>query len=152
MIFQAWLEERHPEVRLTTMQREWIAIKERGEEALWSGGRATGKTFVFKLWKEFMERTPRVYNKRDPNVPADAVYVGRPTKWGNPYSHQPGTMAIHKVDTREEAIESYRRWMNRANQFTLRIAAVQELKGKNLVCWCAPLPCHADVLLEIANG
>jgi len=32
------------------------------------------------------------------------------------------------------------------------LAALPELRGKDLVCWCSPLPCHADVLLELANA
>lgn len=94
---------------------------------------------------------PKVWNKRDPNVPADAVYVGRPTKWGNPFSHQSGTLAMYKTDTRQESIDAYRAWMDRANQHQLRIAAIQELRGKDLVCWCAPRACHADILMELAN-
>lgn len=90
----------------------------------------------------------RVYNKRDKNVPSDAVYVGRPSKWGNPFSHQANTLAKFKVATRDEAISKYREWI--VNQPEL-MAALPELKGKDLVCWCAPLTCHADVLLELAN-
>ena len=93
---------------------------------------------------------PKVWNKRDKNVPKDAVYVGRPTKWGNPFSHQNGTLARFKVDTREEAIEKFRNmvWEDDALQNEI----IMELRGKDLVCWCVPKPCHADVLLEIANA
>lgn len=88
-----------------------------------------------------MLSNPKVWNKRDPNVPKDAVYVGRPTKWGNPF-------VIGRDGTREETIQKYR------GTITLIVerAAKLELKGKHLVCWCAPKPCHADVLLEIANA
>lgn len=92
---------------------------------------------------------PRVWNKRDPNVPRDAVYVGRPTKWGNPYSYLSGMRAV-KVATRAEAIELYRQRI--VYDPDLLAEAKRELRGKHLVCWCAPLPCHADVLLEIANA
>jgi hypothetical protein len=47
-----------------------------------------------------------------------------------------------------EAAAMYRRWL--CNQPDL-LGALPELRGRNLVCWCAPLPCHADVLLELAN-
>ena len=87
--------------------------------------------------------TPRVWNKRDPNVPAGAVYVGRPTKWGNPFK-------IDAEHPREQVIAQYRDWLG-YNALALQLAAKRELRGKDLVCWCAPLPCHADVLLEIAN-
>lgn len=50
--------------------------------------------------------------------------------------------------TREDAVEHFRMSV----QNPLVIAEIKaELKGKDLVCWCAPKPCHADVLLEIAN-
>ncbi len=92
---------------------------------------------------------PRVYNKRDRNIPTGAVYVGRPTKWGNCFSHQEGTLAKHKCATRKEAVDKYREWI--LTQPELIKACKLELKGKDLVCWCSPLLCHASVLLEIAN-
>jgi hypothetical protein len=78
------------------------------------------------------------------------VYVGRPSKWGNPYSHLNGTLAKFKVSSREESIAKYREWI--ATQPNLIAAAKKELRGKTLGCWCAPLDCHADVLAEIANA
>lgn len=84
---------------------------------------------------------PKVYNKRDPHIPPDAVYVGRPTKWGNRYN-------IHKNCQRDLAIKMFRMYQLPE----LAAAAKIELRGKDLVCWCAPLPCHADVLLEVANA
>lgn len=85
---------------------------------------------------------PRVYNKRDPNVPKDAVYVGRPSRWGNQYK-------IPRDGNRAEVIAKYRGNMMRSP--VLRRWVKAELCGKDLVCWCAPEPCHADVLLEVAN-
>lgn len=84
----------------------------------------------------------KVLNKKTDKIPPDAIYVGRPSKWGNPYK-------IGKDGTREEVVTAYRLWLS-ANIFagTLNLT---ELKGKDLVCWCSPLPCHADVLLELAN-
>ena len=93
---------------------------------------------------------PKVWNKRDPNCPKDAVYVGRPTKWGNPYSHQNNTLAEFKVDSKAEAIEAFRDMVRADPEFQNEI--VLALSGKDLVCFCAPRPCHADILLEIANG
>jgi len=77
------------------------------------------------------------------------VYIGRPSKFGNPFSLLPGTLAIHKVDSREEAIECYRNYI--MNTPWLLEAAKNELKGKILGCWCHPLSCHGDVLVEIVN-
>jgi hypothetical protein len=82
---------------------------------------------------------PRVKNKRrDP----DGIYVGRPTKWGNPF-------VIGRDGTREQVVEKYRGWLGNNAEL---LAALPELRGQSLVCWCAPDPCHADVLLELANG
>jgi len=94
---------------------------------------------------------PKVYNKYHKNIPAGAVYVGRPSKWGNPFSHQPGTLAQFQVETREEAVERYTQWLFSKEPSELKQIKA-ELKGKDLVCWCAPKPCHADVLLVIANA
>ena len=99
----------------------------------------------------------RVLNKRTDTIPPDAVYVGRPSKWGNPYNigDSKFMLGIPRGDgdklTREEAIERYR-WRLRATEMGATLMEqMDELRGKDLVCWCAPLPCHADVLLELAN-
>jgi len=69
------------------------------------------------------------------------VYVGRPSKWGNPFT-------IGRDGTRAQVIERYRQWI--ASQPKL-LADLHELRGKDLICWCTPLPCHADVLAELAS-
>ena len=93
---------------------------------------------------------PRVLNKRADKIPEGAVYVGRPSKWGNPFrigQHYQGIIL-----TREDAIEAYSDWLLYSDASEILLPQIGELKGKDLVCWCAPLPCHADVLLELANG
>jgi len=85
---------------------------------------------------------PRVLNKRTDKIPPDAVYVGRPSKWGNPFK-------VSKDCSQEEAVAQYADWLD-GMIFNERLD-LDELIGKDLVCWCAPLPCHADVLLELAN-
>lgn len=85
---------------------------------------------------------PSVFNKRSESVPVNAVYIGRPSKWGNPF-------VIGKHGTREEVIAKYRDYL--MSNSTLLASAKRELRGRDLVCFCAPLPCHGDVLLEIAN-
>ena len=88
----------------------------------------------------------KVWNKRDPNCPTDAMYVGRPSKWGNPF-------VIGRDGTREEVLVKYRKHVDDLRHTSdLFIADLVELRGKDLICWCAPLACHADVLLEIANA
>jgi len=94
---------------------------------------------------------PKVYNKYHKDAPADAVYVGRPTGWGNPFSHLPNTLAQFKVATREEAVAAYEKWIKHPDRAVLYYKVRDQLAGKDLVCWCAPKPCHADILLEIAN-
>lgn len=78
----------------------------------------------------------------------DYVYIGRPSKWGNPFSHLDGTLAKFRVATREASIDAYREWIRTQPHL---MAALPELRGKVLGCWCSPLPCHGDVLMELAN-
>ena len=85
---------------------------------------------------------PTVFNKRS-TVPAGSVYVGRPTVWGNPFTIGPD-------GTRTEVVIKYDAWIRNQPDLIERIRT--ELKGKDLVCWCSPAICHADTLLEIANG
>jgi Domain of unknown function (DUF4326) len=84
------------------------------------------------------------------------VYIGRgrdprtgePGRWGNQFSHQPSRVAgITLVATREEAIESYRRWLwEEIEAERVDLAVLSSLHGKALGCWCAPEPCHGEVL------
>ncbi len=77
------------------------------------------------------------------------VYIGRGSKWGNPFSHKRSQLAEVIVDTREEAIECYKNWLS--TRPDLIEAAKKELKGKVLGCFCDPLDCHGHVLAKIAN-
>lgn len=79
------------------------------------------------------------------------VYIGRPSKWGNPYTHiQDGkTLAKYIVGSRDEAIESYREWITNGDGKHL-LDDINELNGKTLGCWCKPKSCHGDVLVELA--
>lgn len=85
---------------------------------------------------------PRVWNRRDPNCPKDAIYIGRPSKWGNPY-------VLGRDGGRELVIDRFRQYLKKNG---LLDDVKRELEGKHLVCYCSPLPCHGDVLLEIANS
>jgi len=76
------------------------------------------------------------------------VYVGRPSKWGNPYSHLEGTLAKFKVRSRKEAIEKYREWILKGDGKHL-LLEIEELRDKTLGCWCHPKSCHAQVLIDI---
>lgn len=79
------------------------------------------------------------------------VYIGRPSKWGNPFTHlDNSTQAEFKVATREEAVNAYRDWiLNGEGQHLL--LDLHELKGKTLGCWCAPKACHGDILAELVQ-
>jgi len=79
------------------------------------------------------------------------VYIGRPSKWGNPFSHlDRGTLAKYRVKTRDEAVDKFEEWITQGDgQYLLK--DIHELRGKVLGCWCAPLRCHGDVLLRLSN-
>ena len=72
------------------------------------------------------------------------VYVGRGSKWGNPYRIKDYT----NPTDRDQVIELYRK--NVLPRFSKE--DLEFLKGKNLLCYCAPQPCHGDLLLEAANA
>lgn len=107
-----------------------------------------------------MPKPVRIQRKRTPGwkMPANTIYVGRPTRWGNP-----ARVGMWKGFTRADAVEAFRCWMRRDLSYRSwenihgKPPATEEitraLRGKNLACFC-PLdqPCHADVLLELANG
>ena len=95
-------------------------------------------------------------------MPEGAIYVGRPSKWGNPYkigdeSAFIGAQELFSMDegplTAFEAKELFRIAINRYVLSVTPEYVRHELRGCDLVCWC-PLdqPCHADVLLELANS
>lgn len=86
---------------------------------------------------------PKVLNARlTGKTRPGAVYCGRPSVFGNPFH-------IGRDGARDEVIARYRAWLN--DRPDLMARAKIELRGKDLICWCAPLGCHCDVLLEIAN-
>lgn len=79
-----------------------------------------------------------VHCKKEPHD----VYIGRPSKWGNPFS-------IGKDGNREQVIEKYKDWI--INQPEL-MKSLPELKDKTLGCWCSPKPCHGDILIELTRN
>lgn len=74
------------------------------------------------------------------------VYIGRPSPWGNPYSHKDDTLAEFKVGTRVEAVEKYEEWILKQPDL---LARLPELKNRILGCWCVPMLCHGHVLLKL---
>lgn len=101
-------------------------------------------------------------------MPENTVKVDRSTRWGNPFVvHHPGSK-MERPMTAEMAVMSFRSVLEKSAawfpvplpwpkgkipaQMTTVEDVVRELRGKNLACWCKPgTPCHADVLLELAN-
>lgn len=122
----------------------------------------------------------RIQRRRIKNwrMPESAVYVGRPSRWGNPFVVGDG--AVYRFDALsgcaldpDKAVRLYRvallhGWYRRREddgRFRLHRMAVsveqvrRELRGRDLACWCPlrdshgqPVPCHADVLLAVANS
>jgi hypothetical protein len=90
---------------------------------------------------------PQVLNKRVAGIPKGAVYIGRGrgSKWGNPF-------VIDKDGSRAEVIAKYERWLCDSPDGQLLLERIGELRGRDLVCWCAPEACHGDVLLRLANA
>ena len=85
-------------------------------------------------------------------MPEGTVYVGRPTKWGNPYTPNPSELQV--------ALLRHYRDLILSTEAELQID-LSELRGKDLACWCvdwdpaegpAPGICHAEILLELANA
>lgn len=79
------------------------------------------------------------------------VYIARPSKWGNPFSHKEGTNPNFMCKTREEAIDKYEEWITNGMGKHL-LKDLHELKGKRLGCWCKPLPCHGDILKKLVDN
>ena len=84
----------------------------------------------------------KVLNKHRTGIPANAVYIGRGSKWGNPFRIGPD-------GDRAAVIAKYEQWLAQQPQL---LRALDELRGRDLVCFCAPRPCHGDLLLQLANA
>lgn len=112
-------------------------------------------------------------------MPEGAVYVGRPTIWGNPFVAEEAcegrfivrmydnSVRIERykslADAKAGSVRLFRKYLDNdgrqpgqvrdAGGIFIAQRAVQELRGKQLACWCSlDQPCHADVLCELANS
>jgi hypothetical protein len=94
---------------------------------------------------------PQVLNYKHGARPGpNCVYIGRAmpryglrgSKWQNPYN-------IPRDGDRDQVVDMYERWMMQLPEL---LTALPELRGKDLVCWCAPERCHGEVLLRLANA
>ena len=94
------------------------------------------------MWRKNLQT--RVVNKRFQEYD---VYIGRGSKWGNPYTHIKGkTKAQFLVNSREEAIDKYEEWIKQQPEL---LKDLHELKGLRLGCFCRPSRCHGDVLVDL---
>ena len=85
---------------------------------------------------------PRVLNKRAGPQSGDAVFIGRPSAYGNPFP-------ITRTEDRATVIRNFGHWIHQQDDLLTKVRV--ELRGKDLLCFCAPQPCHGDILLRIAN-
>lgn len=83
----------------------------------------------------------RVKHIREPKSSSD-VYIGRGSKWGNPFK-----IGVH--GNREEVIAMYEEYLMSSDEL---LSSLSELKHKNLVCYCHPNSCHGDILLKFATN
>lgn len=99
------------------------------------------------LNKRLEMTTTTVVNRRKES---EDVYIGRGSKWGNPYTHISGkeTLASLVVGSRDEAIDLYRKYILARPDL---LSCLPELRNKRLGCYCSPLRCHGDVLIELLN-
>jgi len=81
----------------------------------------------------------KVWNFKLNDAPADAVYIGRPSKWGNPF-------VIGRDGDRASVILKYENYLLNSPEL---LKQLDELRGKDLVCFCSPNACHGDVLIEV---
>lgn len=105
----------------------------------------------------------RVQRKRTKGfrLPQNTVCVTRPGKWGNPFSAAAYLAAGYKatpIEAAQVCTEAYRLWLEGKHHWAHGNPMppppdIAKLRGKNLACWCkVGNPCHADVILELANG
>ena len=100
-----------------------------------------------------------VVNKYKHKPTPNDVMIGRPSIFGNPYSHMENTQALYRVANRDEAVDKYREYiLLRRQHDSIFASKLQELANKakqgdiNLVCYCHPLRCHGQILKELLEN
>ena len=103
----------------------------------------------------------KVVNKKTHKPTKQDIYIGRPSALGNPFTHMKrgDTLAKYKVDTREEAVSSYAKYL--AEKWKIKDPKICEeldhiydmtlYHDVNLVCWCAPMSCHGDAIVAFLD-
>ena len=93
--------------------------------------------------KRILFRRVQRIRTRGWRMPPNTIYVGRPTRWGNPFK-------IGAHGSRAEVVIKYRAWL--MQELAIRPDFLAPLREKNLACFCRlDVTCHADILLELAN-
>lgn len=88
----------------------------------------------------------RVLNIKNGSKPNGSIYIGRGSKFGNPF-------IIGKDGDRNQVIEKYETYLNVClDNDTITVSELADMYGFDLVCFCKPLPCHGDVLLKYINA
>jgi hypothetical protein len=93
----------------------------------------------------------RVISKWEATGSPDEIYIGRGSKWGNPFTWKEGTKANRLVRDREEAIECYEQYIRYERADLMAAIDDGELDKKTLVCYCKPKACHGDVLAQLVK-
>lgn len=101
--------------------------------------RPEDRAAVERNWERTFKQRTVVVHRREPHD----VYIGRPSKWGNPFH------IGAKHGDRAAVIAKYAAWIQTQPHL---LAALGELRGKRLGCYCAPLACHGDVLARLADA
>ena len=84
----------------------------------------------------------KVLNKHAIGTPADSIYIGRGGKWGNQFK-------IRQDGDRAAVIAKHEAWLRDQHELP---RSITDIRGKDLVCFCAPAACHGDLLLRLANS
>ena len=81
----------------------------------------------------------KVLNKATDTLTDDSIYIGRPSRFGNPF-------IIGKDGNRAEVLVKYENYIRNDKHL---LEDIKLLKGRDLVCWCAPQSCHGDVIIQM---
>jgi hypothetical protein len=80
-----------------------------------------------------------ILNKKTDFIPEDSIYIGRGSKWGNPFK-------LSQDGSRTEVIIKYENWLKGQTDL---VSSIDELQDKPLVCFCKPKSCHGDILIKV---
>ena len=88
-----------------------------------------------------MMRETRVINIKRDEKPDNYTYIGRGSKWGNPF-------VMNSQSNRDVVVKLYKEYIENKKEL---MNDLEELRGRTLGCYCKPLKCHGDVLIELLN-